>query len=161
MGTIRRRHLRKDEIKEIAEKLPLEFQDLGKSLRKSVELLEAGDARIIISNNTPLFLLHDGNFYPLLTSSLASRLPKVVIDMGAVPRIANGADVMCPGIVAADEKISPGQAVVVVDEKNRKELAVGVALIPGREMRGKSGKAVKNVHHVGDRIWKLLRSLNL
>jgi len=44
---------------------------------------------------------------------------------------------------------------VIVEERHNKPLAVGVALIPGPEMRG-TGKAVKSVHHVGDELWEMV-----
>jgi PUA domain protein len=65
----------------------------------------------------------------------------------------NGADIMSPGIVFADPEIVAGDLVVVAEEKHRKPLAIGRALIPGTEMKGE-GKAVKSLHHVGDQIWK-------
>jgi len=76
-----------------------------------------------------------------------------VVDAGAVRFVVNGADIMNPGIVNADPEIAPGDLVVVVEERYRKPLAVGRALIPGTEMKGE-GKAVKSMHHVGDLIWK-------
>jgi PUA domain protein len=45
--------------------------------------------------------------------------------------------------------------VAVVDERHGKVLAVGEALVPGGEMVGRRGKAVRNLHHVGDRSWRL------
>jgi PUA domain protein len=77
----------------------------------------------------------------------------VVVDSGAVRFIANGADVMNPGIVFADQDISMGDLVVIVEERHKKPLAVGRALVPGAEMHGE-GKAVKSLHHVGDQIWE-------
>ncbi|MFN4133521.1 MAG: DUF1947 domain-containing protein [Candidatus Hadarchaeales archaeon] len=157
MGAIQRRHLRKDEIKEMIKSFPPGLEDLKQT--KNVEIIETDDAKIILFNQEPILFSHEEKLLPLLTSSVVTKLPKVVIDMGAVPHIANGADVMAPGVVSADESIALGQAVTVVDERHGRELAVGIALIPGREMKGKSGKVVKTIHHIGDKIWKLARSL--
>ncbi len=80
----------------------------------------------------------------------------VTVDMGAVPHIYNGADVMAPGIVEADPAIEPGQLVWVRDEANRQPLAVGEALASGVAMAaGAEGKAVRTLHHVGDWIWEM------
>jgi PUA domain protein len=74
--------------------------------------------------------------------------------MGAVQFIRNGADVMSPGIVDADESITPGDFVVIIEERHNKPLGVGIALITGVEMiHDTKGKAVRIVHHVGDKIW--------
>jgi PUA domain protein len=79
----------------------------------------------------------------------------VTVDMGAVPFVTKGADVMGPGIVEADPSIAAGDMVWVRDVKNRKPLAIGVALIAGPEMAEKRpGKAIQSVHYVGDRLWK-------
>jgi PUA domain protein len=77
----------------------------------------------------------------------------VIVDSGAVSFIVNGADVMNPGIVSADHEIAMGDLVIVAEERHKKPLAIGRALIPGSEMRGE-GKAIKSLHHVGDQIWE-------
>ena len=80
----------------------------------------------------------------------------VTVDMGAVSFVVNGADIMTPGIVDADPSIVVGSLVWVRDEKNGRPLAVGRALMPGPDMKSETkGKAVKNIHYVGDRFWNL------
>jgi PUA-domain protein len=80
----------------------------------------------------------------------------VVVDMGAVGFIIKGADVMAPGIIDADLMIQKDDVVWICDEKHRKPLAVGVALMSGEEMKKKEpGKAVHTLHYVGDRLWTL------
>ncbi len=78
----------------------------------------------------------------------------VTVDMGAVPYVTNGADVMAPGIVDADPHIEEGQIVWVRDERNLMPLAVGRALLPGQQMLvANRGKAVDTIHYVGDWLW--------
>ncbi len=90
----------------------------------------------------------------LLTSPGTRRY--VTVDMGAVPHVYNGADVMSPGIVDADTAIESGDLVWIRDERNLRPLAVGRALLTGQEMvASKHGKAVETLHHVGDWLWKL------
>ena len=80
----------------------------------------------------------------------------VTVDMGAVRFVANGADVMGPGIVDADGSISEGDIVWIRDERNLQPLAVGRALMPASEMVSKpKGKAVASLHCVGDKLWNL------
>ena len=84
----------------------------------------------------------------------------VVVDMGAVRFVTNGADVMAPGIVDADEQIEIGMPVWICDEQHHKPLAIGIALMNGIEMvHATKGKAVKMIHYVGDSIWNLIDSL--
>lgn len=78
----------------------------------------------------------------------------VTVDMGAVRFLANGADVMAPGILETDPGIETNDLVWVRDEKNGRPLCIGRALIPGSDMKGAdSGKAVRTIHFVGDPIW--------
>jgi PUA domain protein len=78
----------------------------------------------------------------------------VTVDMGAVKFVNNGADIMGPGIVEADPALLPGALVWVRDERNKRPLAVGEALVPGPEMPKQPGKKVKNLHRVGDEFWE-------
>ena len=81
---------------------------------------------------------------------------RVVVDMGAVGFIVKGADIMAPGIVDADIQIKEGDFVWVCDEKHHKPLAVGKALMNGETMKvNQTGKAIKNIHYVGDMLWNL------
>ena len=48
------------------------------------------------------------------------------------------------------------EIVVIVDETHNKPLAIGMSLITGPEMvENSKGKAIKNLHFVGDAIWNL------
>lgn len=83
----------------------------------------------------------------------------VVVDMGAIRFVTNGADVMAPGIVDADEQIDVGMPVWICDEQHHKPLAIGIALMNGTEMvQASKGKAVKMIHYVGDPIWNSIDS---
>ena len=83
---------------------------------------------------------------------------RVIVDMGAIKFITNGADIMAAGIVDADPDIQENDPVWICDETHHKALAVGIAVFSGAEMMIKdSGKAVKNFHYVGDMLWNLTR----
>ena len=76
--------------------------------------------------------------------------------MGAVKHILNGADIMAPGIVRIIGDFKKGDLVLVVDEKYGKPLAVCEALYSSEEISKMSkGKVLKNLHYVGDKVWKL------
>jgi len=77
------------------------------------------------------------------------------VDMGAVPYVTNGADVMGPGIVEVDPDIKEGDMVWIRDMTHKRPLAIGKALVSAEVMAAKApGKAIKNLHFVGDKIWK-------
>ena len=81
----------------------------------------------------------------------------VIVDMGAVKFVANGADVMVPGVIDADINIKENDFVWVCDERNKKALATGFALMSGDLMiTEKKGKAVSIFHFVGDNIWNFV-----
>ena len=61
---------------------------------------------------------------------------------------------MRPGIIEIDETIAKDEVIAIIDTNNRKPIAVGVALYSGGEMKLlASGKVIKNIHYVGDKIW--------
>lgn len=127
----------------------------------AVDRAEAGEGqRMVVADNVPWVLLvgPEEKPFPTVRALIALKPPKryVTVDMGAIKFVLNGADVMAPGIVAADPSIQPGDAVWIRDERNGQALAVGEALVAGSAMpRGPKGKAVKSVHHVGDEFWAI------
>jgi PUA domain protein len=87
-------------------------------------------------------------------------MPKIVVDMGAVRHICNGANVMAPGIVRFEGNFGKGDLVVVVDEKHGKPIAVGEVLYDDNIIsKIRQGVVVKNVHFVGDKVWKLIKEM--
>jgi len=124
-----------------------------------VEILRSDSFEIYFVNGEPHFARGGDSSFPLLTSSLVSKLPKVVVDMGAVPHICNGADVMAPGIRRIEGQFGKGALVVVTDERHGKGVAIGKALQDSATIAGtKQGKVVKNLHYVGDSLWKVIRA---
>jgi len=128
--------------------------DLSKT--DQVELWEDENQKLLVINKIPAFFYYENQPVPTLkylqTNSL---LKKVVIDMGAVKFIVNGADIMRPGIVEIELGIEKEEFIVIVDVNHKKPLAVGIALLDSVEMQGiKTGKVIKNIHYVGDEIWR-------
>ena len=103
------------------------------------------------------FLIVDGVPFPSLRTILARGLDVrwAEVDEGAVRFLANGADVMAPGVTAADPGLAEGDWVYVRDGHHGRPLVVGEALMSGPDMvvSGK-GRVVRTLHYVGDRIWE-------
>jgi PUA domain protein len=79
----------------------------------------------------------------------------VQVDMGAIPFICNGANVMSAGINDVSPEISKGQFVWIREENHHKPLGVGRALLDGKEiLESKQGKAIQALHYIGDKIWE-------
>ena len=86
--------------------------------------------------------------------------PNIIVDLGAVQYICNGADIMRPGIVNFDRAFNKDDIVLVQEEKYRKYIAVGIALLNSVEAKGKDkGPVVKNLHHVGDSFWEVFKNI--
>jgi PUA domain protein len=96
----------------------------------------------------------NGVLFPTLTNPIIESLPTILVDMGAIPFVCNGADVMRPGITEINGDFDKNGLVIIKDEKHHKALGVGLALLASSDMKEqKKGKAVLNLHYVGDKIW--------
>lgn len=164
MSQTYRRHFLKEKdaaqvLQELSHKLKVDAQQLF-GTKPKIESVETKIAKFVFINEKPTITVSDGSFLPLLSSSeVLSRLPKLVVNMGAVPHVCNGADVMAPGVVRIQGDFDKGDFALVVDERHGKPLAVGVALTDAQTVRDlKQGKILKNVHYVGDRLWNQLKA---
>jgi len=151
-----RHQLKKKEAKKIVESIQSAFEC---AVMGDVEMASYNNRRIIfIDGHLSGFFIDDT---PALTVEGCKRWSPqknhVTVDDGAIKFILNGADVMAPGITDADTGIQKEDVVWVRDERGL-PLAVGRALMDGKEMVSSgSGKAVENLHHIGDELWELCR----
>ena len=102
--------------------------------------------------------MHGKWVFPTLRGAVQCPFPErmITVDAGAIPYVVNGADVMRPGIVAVSDDVIAGSPVQIVDERHKKPLAIGVALLDAPAIRASAqGKMCKNFHHVGDELWNL------
>lgn len=159
----RRRHfLREKEAKrflvEVSETFGTDItQMLGSKTR--VEVNETEAAEVFFFDGKPLLARADGHLFPTLAfEELFSLMPKLVVDMGAVPYVCKGADVMAPGVVSIKGEFPENSVLLIVDERHGKPLAVGIALCSSEDMKATShGKTVKTLHYVGDKLWSYVR----
>ena len=152
----KRYHLQKKKFKKVKEQLG-DYSSLIQPKSK-VEILETDLYDIILIDGKPLIMMIDDTAFLTLKGALEHEITSkyVVVDMGAVKFVAKGADIMSPGITDADSDIHEGEFVIIVDETHRKPLAIGKALICGEEMiENESGKAIKTIHYIGDKLWNL------
>ncbi|MFB6310405.1 MAG: RNA-binding protein [Salinirussus sp.] len=152
-----RHHLRSDAIEEIRAAL---HDGLGIELDadtfEEVELADS-DRDVVLVDGEPLVFYHEGE--PFLTVRGANVYPPdrriVTVDAGAVQFVSDGADIMRPGIVDADQEITAGDLVVIAEESHGKVLAIGRSRVDGEDLQGEQGKVVDSVHHVGDDLYQL------
>lgn len=129
--------------------------------KHSMEKVEAENFQIYVIDGAPLILKMDEKFFPtLIFEGGLAKLPKVVVDQAAIPYICRGADVMRPGIVKIVGDFQSNSVVAIVDEKYNKPFAVGLSLYSMEEiMRMSSGKVIKNIHYVGDKVWCTIQNI--
>jgi len=127
------------------------------SKKDQVELRE-DQIKFLFINKKPAFFWHDQQWVPTLRFLQTQAILKtIIVDMGAIKFLIGGADVMRPGIVEINEAIAKDEVIAILDKNNRKPITVGIALYSGAEMKLlASGKVIKNIHYVGDKIWSVL-----
>jgi PUA-domain protein len=147
-------------LNEVSERLKVNADALFGS-KVNVEVVEVDFGHVYLVGGKPLFFKAGDRVLPtLLFQEFAARAPKVVVDMGAVPYVCKGADVMAPGIVRVEGEFGKGDLVLVVDEKHGKSLALGESLYDSETARStKQGAVVKNFHFVSDKIWNFTKTL--
>jgi PUA-domain protein len=128
----------------------------------NVEVVESDVGSIYVLNGKPLlFRVEGGKILPTLQfSQYVAKAPKVIVDMGAVPFVCKGADVMAPGIVRIEGEFNAGDLLVVADIKFGKALALGEALMDSANARQtKKGPVVTTLHYVSDKVWDFIKTL--
>jgi len=165
MSETKRRHfLREKEViqlfNDFSQKLNIDVKQLF-GAKTQVEVAEIQIAKIYFINNRPMVAVWKNVLLPtLLFQEALQVLPKIVVNMGAVPHVCNGADVMAPGVVRIERDYKPNDCVVITDERHNKPLAIAVALTDSQTARVlKHGKIAENMHYVGDNLWKQLKKL--
>ncbi|MFH0875766.1 MAG: DUF1947 domain-containing protein [archaeon] len=148
-----KRYLKNKEIRELSEEVEKSY-NLDLVDKKDKVLLV--DEKLFFVNDKLMFFFHEKKAVPTLRLLLKNNfLKKITVDMGAVRFVAGGADIMRPGIVEIEDGIARDNAVSIIDIKNKKPLAIGIALHSTEELRLlTSGKVIRNIHYVGDDIWK-------
>jgi len=160
MDSVKRRFfLKEKDAKSLLREISEIFGDTFFGAKPKIEVAEVPRGEIFIVNGRPALIRCEGSLMPALTfEELISDLPKVIVDMGAIPYVCNGADIMAPGIVGIEGEFKEGSLTAVLDEKHRKAIAVAKALFSSEEIRGlKHGKALKNLHYVGDSFWEVIK----
>lgn len=147
-----RHHLRADAVRELRSSLDEQFgATIDGETFEAVSFTDSEHEIVLVDGEPAVLRLGDAD---VLTVHGANAYEPdrriVVVDAGAVSFVSNGADVMRPGIVDADEEIASEDYVLIAEETHGKVLAVGRARTDGDDMLGEQGKVVDSVHHVGD-----------
>ncbi|TFG19442.1 MAG: RNA-binding protein [Promethearchaeota archaeon] len=166
---IRQRHmLKKADIKELKTTLYELFDEvvINELLtdKPKVEFLRLDNKEeIIVINNILSFWITQGRYIPCLTLLLQPdikfEMKSVTVDKGAIRFVANGADIMRPGITVIDDTIQKGDIIKIQEETHRRSLAVGMAMFDAAEMQKMTkGKVIKTIHFVNDPVWEFSKT---
>lgn len=166
---IKQRHMLKSkDIKELKQKL-LDLFDEKAILalygdKPKIEFLKLDNRdEIIVVNNILSFWITKELYIPCLTllinPDIIFSMKSVTVDKGAIRFVANGADIMRPGITVIDDSIIKGDIVKIQEETHGRPLAVGMAMFNAAEMQKMTkGKVVKTIHFVNDPIWEFSKT---
>jgi PUA domain protein len=149
---------KKNILREISRKLKI---DIEKAFgpKPVIEIIETQKHKIFCINGLSLLARTGEEVFPtLLFTEYFSSLPKIVLDMGAVPHVCNGADIMAPGIRKVEGEFREGELVLALDERNRKPIAIARSLFDSETLKTKEkGKVFKNLHYVSDDVWNAVK----
>ena len=90
-----RKSLKKREIKKLLDNITMIFGTL------KVNKVETGffeDMTVYFFDNKIELVEGPEGIFPVLTSCFVNLIPSVVVDMGAIPYVCKGSDVMAPGV---------------------------------------------------------------
>ena len=165
MNIKQRHYIKSSEIKTLKEDISNQYDEtfidqiIPKKARIEVIYTEAGDTLYAINGELKLWKSEE-NYIPVLTLLLKGdiTIKTIIVDMGAIKFVTNGADIMRPGITKIDPSIKKGDIVRIVDETHGRALAVGKAMYDAEEMaKITKGKVIKNLHTIKDSVWTFAR----
>ena len=128
------------------------------SKETKVELIKPSKKLTIYMFGPLTFFECQGKLVPTLKTlnQHSINLPRICVDKGALIHVARGADLMVPGIIDVDS-FDENEIVVITSCKENFSVAVGLSLMSSEEIiEASKGRAVRNIHHLNDEIWKQL-----
>ncbi|MCL2786501.1 MAG: RNA-binding protein [Methanomassiliicoccaceae archaeon] len=153
----KRKRLRVKDMKAYSEEIERSLGILAFTADDAVDIAESSEFDVLFVNGEILGMIYNGRTFLTVRGLLKFKPQRrfVTVDMGAVPYVTNGADIMAPGITDADPDIQADDMVWIRDVKNLVPLAIGISSVSGEELRkGGKGKVIRTIHNVGDKLWK-------
>jgi PUA domain protein len=159
--TSKRRLLKSSEIRQLLQQFKEKFPEFTADLQSKqvVEEMVVENGKLFLIDNKPFAISTSSGLFPsLLNEEALKMLPSITVDMGAIPHICNGADIMRPGIREIQGAFEQGAVLLVKDVKFGKPIGICIAEASSESIRGMAkGKAARNVHYVGDAFWQALK----
>ena len=123
--------------------------------QKNIKTHEVDEKGVIITGDGITAVKIGDDILPFLDDiPILEKFPYVTVDMGAIKFVCKGANVMRPGITKFSD-FESGEIVCVIEESQKKFLAVGKAKMSSKELDGTSkGEVIKNMHYISDIFWE-------
>jgi len=123
--------------------------------QKNIKTHEVDEKGVIITGNGITAVKIGDDILPFLDDiPILEKFPYVIVDMGAIKFVCKGANVMRPGITKFSD-FESGEIVCVIEESQKKFLAVGKAKISSSELdETNRGEVIKNMHYISDNFWE-------
>ena len=127
---------------------------------KNLRVHQISEQVQIITGNEMKILNIDDEYMPFLSETeLLKKFPYVMVDMGAVKFMCNGANVMRPGIKKHSD-FEKDNTVCIIEESQNKFLAVGKALVSSQDIENmEKGEIIKNIHYISDKYWEIGKTI--
>ena len=149
----------KSETNQILELVSKQWkQELPKIKNLKVYFID-NNSKLIIGTGITILKIND-DYLPFLNQTeILEKFPNVMVDMGAVKFMCNGANVMRPGIKRYTE-FGANDIICVIEESQHKFLAVGRAMTDSSALEGMSkGEVIKNLHYISDKYWEISKTV--
>ncbi len=149
----------KSETNQILELVSKQWkQELPKIKNLKVYFID-DNSKLIIGTGITILKIND-DYLPFLNQTeILEKFPNVMVDMGAVKFMCNGANVMRPGIKKYTE-FRINDIICVIEESQHKFLAVGKAITDSSELENISkGEIIKNLHYISDKYWEIAKTI--
>ena len=123
--------------------------------QKNIKTHEVDEKGVIITGNGITAVKIGDDILPFLDDiPILEKFPYVTVDMGAIKFVCKGANVMRPGITKFSD-FESGEIVCVIEESQKKFLAVGKAKMPSSGLdETDRGEVIKNMHYISDNFWE-------
>jgi len=123
--------------------------------QKNIKTHEVDEKGVIITGDGITAVKIGDDILPFLDDiPILEKFPYVTVDMGAIKFVCKGANIMRPGITKFSD-FESGEIVCVIEESQKKFLAVGKAKMSSKELdETNKGEVIKNMHYISDNFWE-------